>query len=132
MRTCLICNTKYNYCPKCNPDLPTWYNLFDKEVCSVVYRTLSSYGVGTASKDDVKDVIKQYNLTDFGQFNDPIKEKLQEILKEQVDEKTPTATSYLKKKSKRLASKDSKPEVSDKRANIKEETTKVSDNEEIN
>lgn len=81
-RICLSCGTKYNFCAKCSPNEPTWRNLFDKEECSVIFRTLSNYNAKIIDREQVKTILAPYNITNFDTFAESIKAQLVDIFAE--------------------------------------------------
>lgn len=42
-KTCVMCGTKYKYCPSCGASDPTWKALFHDEVCRKLYYIIQEY-----------------------------------------------------------------------------------------
>lgn len=80
-RQCLCCSTFYEYCGHCNNSskYPTWMSEFDNVVCKNVFNIISAYNMGLKSKDDVKRVLDDNNVTDFTIFKESIRNKLNEL-----------------------------------------------------
>ena len=83
-RVCYSCGTKYEYCPSCASDYlkPKWMFCFCCEECRDIFGVLSNYNtVGSeVTKDDVKELLKKYNIKDFNKFNNDIQNQLKEIV----------------------------------------------------
>lgn len=64
-RTCLACQTKYNYCPSCSRIdslKPTWHSDFCSEQCMDLWMTLTRFGMNRLSKSEAKDIISALDL----------------------------------------------------------------------
>ena len=80
-RKCLTCESKYSYCPNCMDyaSFPKWMAEFDKESCKELFNAISAYNMGKMTKADVKEVVDKYGITDFSQYKESIKNKLNEL-----------------------------------------------------
>ena len=83
-RICYSCGTKYEYCPSCASDYlkPKWMFCFCCEECKDVFGILSDYNTAESkvTKDEVKEVLKKYNIKNFDRYNDDIQRQLKEIV----------------------------------------------------
>lgn len=64
-RICIACGSKYEYCPVCNPQdksKPAWMYAYDKESCMKLWKIMSAFSSGYATKEDVRRVVNRYNI----------------------------------------------------------------------
>lgn len=80
-RICLACLKSYKYCNTCNEDAtkPRWMVKFDTEACKELFNIISAYNMDLVDKDKVKEILDKYNITDFSQYKESIKNKLEEL-----------------------------------------------------
>lgn len=81
-KKCAVCGTEYKYCNTCPSDLnkPSWMTLFDEENCKDIYNILSAKIANKLTKEEASDKLKQCNLSNLKNFNNKMKERVEEIL----------------------------------------------------
>ena len=102
LRTCVICQSKYEYCPKCNRDVdkPTWYFIFCSENCKSIYEVMSAYECGDIDAKTANESLIKLNVSKIDNLEKSYKSTLAKIdseLKETqsktvVDEKIESET----------------------------------------
>lgn len=127
-RNCLCCGQEYEYCSNCNDTkkYPTWMAEFDKEACKEVFNVVSAYNSQLVGIEDVKAVVKKYNITDFGKYKKSIKDKLNEI----VGDNKPKTESVEEKKT--VVENKPKADFSDKQKSETKRIFKPFNNNEAN
>lgn len=95
-RKCIICGTRYSYCPHCSEDAnkPTWMAIFCGENCKDIYTTLDDFRDGRISKEDAQTVLNGLDLSPIeklpknfqGIFNEIIVKKDIEAMDETVED----------------------------------------------
>lgn len=76
-RICMTCRSEYKYCPHCsNTDQPAWMVNFDTEACKELFNAVSGYNMGVITKEQVKEVIDKYQITDFSKYKESIRNVL--------------------------------------------------------
>ena len=127
-RVCLTCGKEYEYCNNCNDTnkYPTWMAEFHDETCKEIFNAVSAYNMQLVSKEDVKAVVKKYNVTDFGIFKKSIKDKLTEI----VGDNKPKSESVEEKKT--VVENKPKADFSDKQKSETKRIFKPFNNNEAN
>lgn len=60
-RTCIVCRSKYSYCPVCGEDRnkPTWYAVCCSEECHTVLRAIADYTNKVISKEEANGILSQ-------------------------------------------------------------------------
>ena len=64
-KKCMCCGQNFSYCPDCNRAdalKPTWASTFCSETCATLWTTLTKFGMGMTSKEDVKSTISKLEL----------------------------------------------------------------------
>lgn len=84
-RTCIVCEKQYEYCSSCNKkNIPVWKNLFHDENCKDIFRIVSDFANGVASKEVSKHKLNQCNLANSNGFRENVKRYIDEICNEVV------------------------------------------------
>lgn len=106
-RTCLCCGKEYQYCPNCQnaKDYPVWKAEFDEMGCKEIFNIVSAYNMKIATAEDVKAVIKKYDITDFNKYKKSIKDKLIEV------SKIPSEKEEIKEEPKVEKTEEVKPQI---------------------
>lgn len=84
-RKCIICGTRYSYCPHCSEDAnkPTWMAIFCGENCKDVYTTLDDFRDGRISKEDAQTVLNGLDLSPIEKLPKNFQEIFNEIMVEE-------------------------------------------------
>lgn len=80
-RTCVVCGTKYVYCPNCkkgNPD-ETWRYLYDSEECREIYKVCNHFSFGHIDAEEAGRKLEKYNVTDRSKYSEDIRKSLSAI-----------------------------------------------------
>lgn len=98
-RICITCGKSYKYCPNCREfsTYPLWMTEYDTEECKEIFNIVSAYNMNLVKADDVKAVVKKYNITDFKKFKKSIADKLNEIYGKKSEEVKPIPVEEPKK-----------------------------------
>jgi len=112
-RKCLTCEHEYEYCPKCgnSKDYPAWKTEFCEESCKEIFNAVSGYNMNLITADDVKKVLKKYNITDFNKYKKSIKDKLIEITSTATPEVEEVKTEEIKVETEQPKVEEVKPET---------------------
>lgn len=93
-RTCIVCGTKYDYCPRCAQyaSFPSWKNNYDKEDCKILYNVINKYVFKHIDANEANDEIEKLNVNvsnnEIKKVIDEIKANVQKENKEVVIEET--------------------------------------------
>lgn len=89
-RTCIICSTKYRYCPTCSADTkkPTWMILFCGDNCRDLYNILNDYNHKITTKEESYNTVKGIDLSVSGNLPWNFQELLRDILSVENTPKT--------------------------------------------
>lgn len=81
-RKCIICGTRYSYCPHCSEDAnkPTWMAIFCGENCKDIYTTLDDFRDGRISREDAKTVLNGLDLSPIEKLPKNFQEIFNEII----------------------------------------------------
>lgn len=81
-RKCIICGTRYSYCPHCSEDAnkPTWMAIFCGENCKDIYTTLDDFRDGRMSKEDAQVVLNGLDLSPIEKLPKNFQEIFNEII----------------------------------------------------
>lgn len=84
LRTCVVCHSKYSFCPKCrvDEDKPTWYFIFCTEHCKDIYEVLSSYENGYIDAKTADKQLKDLNISQINDWGDSYKNTIAKIAAE--------------------------------------------------
>lgn len=98
-KTCIICGTKYSYCPNCSEfsKYPTWMTLFHDENCKELYFITSGYLAGEISAEKAKERYNKCDLTNRKNFNNNVKRVLSELFDEEKEEKKSVPEDFMNK-----------------------------------
>ena len=101
-RQCIFCGRSYQYCPTCAEDsrYPKWMFNFDTEKCHDLYEAVGGYNIGVKTKEDIKAVLDKYNITDYSEFADGLRKKLENLfpVKKQKETVADTETEQAEEK----------------------------------
>ena len=80
-RTCVVCGTKYIYCPNCKKGDPTetWRYMYDSEECREIFKTCSRFAFGHIDAEAAKKKLDKYDLTDRTKYAEGIRQNLSAI-----------------------------------------------------
>lgn len=92
LRTCYVCGTQYNYCPRCSDD-PKWKFVYCCENCRDINYTIDKYKAGVATADEANDIMSNLDLSKVK--DDYFKGYIEEIR----DKSTPKKSNKAKAKS---------------------------------
>lgn len=89
-RTCLVCGTKYEYCPHCGKHNPkeTWRFLFCSENCNKVDNVIASFRSKEISADEAKNKLSALGVSKTSTVTNYIRSFLEQIF----DNSTQTVT----------------------------------------
>nr|WP_270248912.1 hypothetical protein [Coprococcus catus] len=81
-RKCIICGTRYSYCPHCSEDAnkPTWMAIFCGENCKDIYTTLDDFRDGRISREDAQIVLNGLDLSPIEKLPKNFQEIFNEII----------------------------------------------------
>lgn len=81
-RKCIICGTRYSYCPHCSEDTnkPTWMAIFCGENCKDIYTTLDDFRDGRISRKDAQTVLNGLDLSPIEKLPKNFQEIFNEII----------------------------------------------------
>lgn len=82
-RECLVCGTKYSYCPNCNRKEPAWMAEFHDENCKNIFQICTNFNANVMSKSEAKAALDQCDLTNKANFKSFIQRDLENIYKEE-------------------------------------------------
>ena len=90
-RTCLVCGSKYSYCPHCSSDAdkPKWYFLFCSENCNELDGILSKYTHKDITIAEAKEQILRKGLDKMNLLNEINKDAVADILSYGVKKEEP-------------------------------------------
>lgn len=88
-RKCIVCGTKYVYCPNCGQGNPrdSWKNLYDTMSCKEIFRICSDYAFKHISATEAKAKLEKFNIKDYSKFTDDIRKNLLAINAEVTEKK---------------------------------------------
>lgn len=86
-RKCIFCGKEYDYCPHCGKYglHPEWMALYDTEKCHDLYNVIAGYNLKNNTKENVKEMLDKYGVTDFSEFTKPIQNTLKKIFPPKED-----------------------------------------------
>lgn len=86
-RICKCCGKEYEYCPHCGKHRDElWRNITDTEECREVLNIVSAYNIGRANKEQVKKVLDDYKVSDYGKYKESISAVLKKLFEETHEE----------------------------------------------
>lgn len=110
-RKCLICGTKYEYCPNCDSydKYPRWMFLYHDENCKNIGSILNAYKAGTKSAVEAKYALSKTDLSKKDSFDPDFKAIIDEIMDAETSEThdVPVQKKYNNSESKYESSKKS-------------------------
>ena len=89
--TCVICGQKYHLCVACERKKASWkpWKMFvDKENCYNIYKVLNDYSFNKITKDEARELLSKFDLSDLNSFKENVKEKINDILRVEKTVKT--------------------------------------------
>lgn len=88
-RECLLCGTKYEYCPTCSQDRmkPTWMSEFHSESCKNIFNICTSFNLQLLSKEEAKVALEQCDLSNKENFKSYVQRDIENIFAKDEDPK---------------------------------------------
>ena len=85
-RQCIMCGTKYEYCPTCSQDKykPTWMIEFHEENCMKIWDICTRFNMELMSKEEAKEALLKCDLSKKETFVDFVQNDIAKILFEEV------------------------------------------------
>ena len=82
MRTCVLCGNTYKYCSGCQIDAlkPSWYHLFDNEICKDLDAVLAAHTAGRLSDEEALKKVEAIDYKKIDFKNELSKSHLDKIL----------------------------------------------------
>lgn len=103
-RECLICHSKYEYCPNCDSFInkPRWMFLYHDDNCKNIGVILNDYKAGIKSAADAKFALSKTDLSKKDSFDPDFKALIEEIMETKTDDEkvTPVQKKYNNSESK--------------------------------
>lgn len=83
-RKCLCCGASYSYCNNCYDfrNYPLWMNSFHDENCKNIFETCTNYNFKLITKEQAKEDLSKYDLSNRANFSACVKRDLNTILAE--------------------------------------------------
>ena len=88
-KQCLACKEKFSYCPDCSRAdrlKPTWASQFCSEPCSILWTTLTKFGMSMITKSEAKAIISSLNLRPIDAYVECVKRDYNKVF--ESDRKT--------------------------------------------
>lgn len=84
-RTCICCNTKYEYCPTCWEDRfkEPWHTEFCCEDCKNLWETATKFNMELITKEKAQKDISALNLKPRAEYAECVQRDLKNILDEE-------------------------------------------------
>ena len=81
-KTCIVCGTKYSYCPFCTQDKykPTWMSSYHDANCKDVWRTLCAESTGHITKEEAVAKLKTLDLSNISNFKESVQNHIHRLL----------------------------------------------------
>ena len=81
---CLRCAASYSYCNNCYDfrNYPLWMNSFHDENCKNIFETCTNYNFKLITKEQAKEALSKYDLSNRANFSACVKRDLNTILAE--------------------------------------------------
>lgn len=102
-RECLLCGTKYEYCPTCSQDKmkPAFMAEFHNENCKNIFDICTRYNMQLLSKDEAKVALENCDFSNKANFKAYVQRDLKNIFAEdpkpvQTKASKPAATKAAK------------------------------------
>lgn len=106
LRTCYICNTQYNYCPRCSNE-PTWKLVYCSDNCKQIRYILDEVKAGVTKASEAKEALDKLDLSKDN-FKDFVKAEIAYINANSTSKKSTKA-----KKKDEIIDDGDKPLISD-------------------
>lgn len=83
-RECLLCGTRYEYCPTCSQDKmkPSWMTEFHNENCKSIFDICTRFNMELLSKDEAKAALEKCDLSNKANFKSYVQRDLENIFAE--------------------------------------------------
>ena len=83
-RKCLCCGASYSSCNNCYDfrNYPLWMNSFHDENCKNIFETCTNYNFKLITKEQAKEALSKYDLSNRANFSACVKRDLNTILAE--------------------------------------------------
>lgn len=84
-RECLLCGTKYEYCPSCSQDKmkPTWMAEFHNENCKNIFDICTRFNIKLIDKFEAKTALSNCDLSGKKSFKSYVQRDLENIFAEE-------------------------------------------------
>lgn len=83
-RECLLCGTKYEYCPTCSQDKmkPIWMTEFHNENCKSIFDICTRFNMQMFTKAEAKAALEKCDLSNKVNFKSYVQRDLENIFAE--------------------------------------------------
>lgn len=83
-RECLLCGTKYEYCPTCSQDKmkPVWMTEFHDENCKSIFDICTRFNMQMLAKAEAKTALENCDLSNKANFKSYVQRDLENIFTE--------------------------------------------------
>lgn len=83
-RTCLLCETSYQYCSGCSQDKskPGWMAQFHEENCKNIFQICTNFNMKFLTKKEAQEALLKCDLSNKSKFKDYVQNDLENILAE--------------------------------------------------
>lgn len=89
-KKCIVCGKKYYFCVSCNEaKLPAWHAIYCGDNCRKIYNATADFHAGLISKEDVKKMLDECDLSNKAAFHHVIREDIAILYMEEVSSKKP-------------------------------------------
>lgn len=82
-RTCIVCGTKYHYCPNCeNANQPSWLTAYHSETCKEIFSVLNKHYFNHLTDQEAIDKLNELDLSvlDYPGADEHIKQKIKQLM----------------------------------------------------
>lgn len=89
-KECILCGTKFKYCPSCNQKSPAdaWKNIFDDANCRTIFNLCCDFAQKAVDIKTAKEILSGCDLSKKESFRPDMKKILDEILSSSLPEET--------------------------------------------
>lgn len=96
-KTCIVCSQKYRYCNSCVEfvNLEPWHSIFHDSNCREIFNAVSMYG--KLSNENIKERLDKCDLSNKENFNKNILNVINELYKNNIEEKVEIISTENKK-----------------------------------
>ena len=88
-KTCILCKNLYTFCNRCEEfdHLPRWMALYCSNNCREIFMTATNYKAGEITKEQAIERLSKCDLSDKKQYHQSVIDILDDILKQDEEEK---------------------------------------------